>query len=161
MTARRLRLAAVHVALLWGLWCALVAKTEIAELLAGLAAALLGAAALNVVSSAHLAHFVPRAAWLAQAWHVPTMVLADLVTVMAVLGTRIWRGCGPQSGFLRAPFDVRGDRDDVATRRALTVALLTASPNSIVLDIGADGQIVMHQLQQQSLPDFARKLGAL
>lgn len=151
----------MHVVLLWGLWLALVDKAEIAEIAAGLVAALLGASALSIVAKARLAHFIPRAAWLAQAWHVPGMVLGDMVTVLGVLGTRVWRGCGPQSGFLRAPFDVTGARDDVATRRALTVALLTASPNSIVLDIGADGEIVMHQLQQQPLPEFARKLGAL
>ncbi len=145
--------------LLWVLWLLLAGRTDAAEWTAGGGAALLGALALHVVSTARLAHFKPRALWMVQAWHVPVMVIRDLGIVLAVLMTRL-RG-GPHSGFLRAPFDVHGDRDEVATRGALVVALLTASPNSIVLDVQGDGELVMHQLQRQPLPAFVHQLGVL
>ena len=88
-----------------------------------------------------------RVRWLAAAYRLPGQVLGDTVLVFHTLARRLLRGEPPPSGFRELPVRAGGqDREDV-TRRVLLVGAHSLAPNTVVLGIDQDRDVmVVHQL---------------
>ena len=88
-----------------------------------------------------------RASWLAPAFRLPGQVLSDTVIVFAALWRLCTRGEQPDSGFREMPARFGDDSDEGVTRRVLLVGANSLAPNTIVLGIDRDRDVmVVHQL---------------
>jgi multisubunit Na+/H+ antiporter MnhE subunit len=133
--------------LLMGLWVAIDDSIGLAELGAGAGAAAL--AALLTEAALHQAdsRLTVRLRWLAAAWRLPGQVLGDTVLVFRALARQLARGEPPRSGFRELPVRA-GSRDaEDVTRRVLLVGAHSLAPNTVVLGIDQDRDVmVVHQL---------------
>jgi multisubunit Na+/H+ antiporter MnhE subunit len=145
--------------LLMGLWVAVDDSIGLAELGAGAAVAAL--AALPAEVALHQAGLHPRLRlrWLASAYRLPGQVLGDTVLVFRALARQLARGQDPPSGFRELPVRAgdgsgAGQNDSSAgqngagvTRRVLLVGASSLAPNTVVLGIDTDRDVmVVHQL---------------
>lgn len=149
--------------LLFALWVSFSAKGQRADLLAGAVAAMLACIASRIVARHGLGRLLPRPRWIAEAWHLPGMIVMGMGDLFKVLALQIFARRPAESRMGCVPFDATGSRDEVATRRALAVAYTTTSPNFIVVDITGHGkasQMEYHQIDPTPVPPVARHLGA-
>lgn len=117
------------------------------ELLAGAGAAALGAFLAELVTYQAATRFRMRAEWLAPALRLPVQVVLDTVTVFAALWRRLIHGEEPDSGFRELPVRFGDDSDEGVTRRALYVGGRSVAPNTFVLGIDSDRDVmIVHQL---------------
>jgi multisubunit Na+/H+ antiporter MnhE subunit len=133
--------------LLMGLWVAVDDNIGLAELGAGAGAAVL--AALLAELALHQAgdRVVIRIRWLAGAWRLPGQVLGDTVLVFRALARQLMGGQEPPSGFRELPVRAGGQSNEAVTRRVLLVGANSLAPNSFVLGIDRDRDVmVVHQL---------------
>ena len=160
MHVGELLISAVEFVLLLGLWMLFVSLLQMNEFVAGLAAALLGAIGDAVVKATDFARFRPRLRHVLLILVEPWYVARDTVIVFWELLRRI--GGRPRRSRLKViPFD--GGRDDVDSnaRRALATAYTTISPNSIVLGIDREQNLLLlHELAPSSTPWLLQQLGA-
>jgi hypothetical protein len=78
-----------------------------------------------------------------------------------VLARQIFLGKPADSLFHSVRFEVGGDDDESAFRRALAIAYTTATPNFVIVDIDRErGLLVYHQIKQSRIPEMTRQLGA-
>lgn len=150
----------------WLLWWAggfcfyllLVWKVSLAEVLVGGAAAALAAGLAEAARRAGMAHLTVDVRWLARAGRLPKGVAVDTV----LLGVTLWRHLtGRRTGpgeFRVASLASGGDDARSATRRALVVAGLSVTPNTIVVAFHADEN---HMLLHQLVPDDGRSIRAI
>jgi multisubunit Na+/H+ antiporter MnhE subunit len=130
---------------LLGLWLLLV-TVSVAELIAGMIAAAIAATAAEVVQAQGLVRFDPDPRWLLRIWKLPRNIVRDcwLVTVALV---RQLRGTPVNSGFRAVPFQRGGGDARASARRALVVLAISVSPNSIVIGIDEEADLMLvHQL---------------
>ena len=135
-------------ALLAGLYLLLADSVALPELAAGAVAAAIGASGAVLVQRQRQMALRPRARWLRGAWRPLAGMVGDLVPLTRVLVTRgLLRRSG--SGVLvEVPFDATGDEPEEAAYRALTEALGSLAPNTIVVDVDRErGMLVAHQLR--------------
>ncbi|CAN5743898.1 hypothetical protein BH18ACT15_BH18ACT15_04770 [soil metagenome] len=139
--------------LLWwtGAFCfylLLVWKISLAEVLVGGAAAALAAGVAEAARRAGMAHLSVDVRWPARARRLPRGVVADTI----LLGVTLWRHLtGRRTGpgeFRVASLASGSDDARSAARRALLVAGLTVTPNTIVVAFDAD--------EDHMLPSCAR-----
>jgi multisubunit Na+/H+ antiporter MnhE subunit len=138
--------------LLMGLWVAVDDSIGLAELGAGAAVAAL--AALLTEVALHQAGLHPRLRlrWLASAYRLPGQVLGDTVVVFRALARQLARGQDPPSGFRELPVQAgddssAGQNGTGVTRRVLLVGASSLAPNTVVLGIDTDRDVmVVHQL---------------
>jgi multisubunit Na+/H+ antiporter MnhE subunit len=117
------------------------------ELLAGAGAAALGALLAEVAAHQASVSFGIRFAWLRRAAGLPRQVLAETGIVFAALWRKLAHGQDPRSGFVAEPARYGPDTPDGRMRRALLVGARSLSPNSFVLGIDRDRNLmVMHKL---------------
>lgn len=117
------------------------------ELLAGAGAAALGAFLAELVTYQAATRFRMRAEWLTPALRLPGQVLVDTGIVFAALWRRLAHGEEPPSGFRELPARFGDDSDEGVTRRALYVGGRSVAPNTFVLGIDKDRDVmVVHQL---------------
>ncbi len=117
------------------------------ELLAGAGAAALGAFLAELVSYQAATRFRMRAEWLAPALRLPVQVVLDTGIVFAALWRRLARGEEPPSGFREIPARFGDDSDEGVTRRMLYVGGRSVAPNTFVLGIDRDRDVmIVHQL---------------
>jgi multisubunit Na+/H+ antiporter MnhE subunit len=91
--------------------------------------------------------FRMRTSWLGPAFRLPGQVLSDTVIVFAALWRLCTRGEPPDSGFREIPTRFGDDSDEGGTRRMLLVGANSLAPNTIVLGIDRDRDVmVVHQL---------------
>jgi multisubunit Na+/H+ antiporter MnhE subunit len=133
--------------LLMSFWVILDDSVALDELLAGAGAAALAAFLAELVSYQAATRFRLRVEWLLPALRLPGQVARDTVIVFAALGRRLLRGEQPPSGFreIPVPFGGRGDED--VTRRVLIVGGRSVAPNTFVLGIDSELNVmIVHQL---------------
>lgn len=130
-----------------GLWVAVDDNIGLAELGGGAGAAAL--AALLTETALHQAGtpITVRVRWLAAAWRLPGQVLGDTVLVFRALGRQLIRDETPDSGFRERPVRAGGDSSADVTRRVLLVGANSLAPNTVVLGIDEERDVmIVHQL---------------
>jgi hypothetical protein len=109
-------------------------------------------------------HIAPlKAQWraAAQAWRLPKYVVTGTWDILAVLGRQIFLRKPAESLFYGVRFDVGGDDDESAFRRALAIAYTTATPNFVIVGIDRErGLLIYHQIERSRIPEMTKKLGA-
>lgn len=129
------------------LWQAFVNTFLAAEVIAGVAAAAVAATAAELVRGQGLVHFRPRLSWLLQARRLPRGVMVDSWTLATVLWRRTVRRQKVQGDFEAVPFASGGDDPRSSARRALYVAAISLTPNTIVVGIDREKDMMLvHQL---------------
>jgi multisubunit Na+/H+ antiporter MnhE subunit len=131
------------------------------ELYAGAGATLLAAAAFEVSRAHGLAEASLSAAWLARgrrvAWRVPVHIW--LVCREAVIQLVLWRR-GPRGRFRAVRFRAGGEGPRDTGRRALTEMLGSLTPNTIVIGVDPDRDLLLvHQLHVQGSREELDVLG--
>jgi multisubunit Na+/H+ antiporter MnhE subunit len=145
--ARRAGAWAVWWVLLMSFWVMLDDSTATDELLAGAGAAALGALLAELVAHQAGLTFRMRARWLVSALRLPGQVARDTVIVFTALWRRLAHGAEPASGFRELPTYHGGDSPEDASRRLLLVGGRSVAPNSFVLGIDAERDVmIIHQL---------------
>jgi multisubunit Na+/H+ antiporter MnhE subunit len=128
-------------------WVIVDDSVALDELLAGAGAAALGALLVEVASYQAAVRFRIRLRWLARAVRLPGQVAGDTVTVFVALWKRLARGEEPPSGFVTEPVSYGADTAEGKLRRALLVGARSLAPNTFVVGIDADTDVlVLHQL---------------
>lgn len=136
---------------LFGLWVAFVGVTTGSELIAGLAAAAVGATAADIVRRCGLLSYRPPpglASPLArQLWHtVRDFLLLVWLLVPALTGRR------PKGAFRTIEVDTRGDSPSGRGWRAFAGWIGSIAPNTIVVDLD-EGTVLRHDLVPGRSPD--------
>jgi multisubunit Na+/H+ antiporter MnhE subunit len=117
------------------------------ELLAGAGAGALAALLAELVTYQAASRWRMRARWLVPALKLPAEVARDLVIVYAALWRRLARGQPPHSAFAELPARYGDDGPQGTTRRTLLIGGRSLAPNTFVLGIDADRDVmVVHQL---------------
>jgi hypothetical protein len=117
------------------------------ELLAGAGAAALAALFAELVAYQTATRFRMRAEWVAPALSLPGQVARDTVIVFGALWRRLAHGREPASGFREIPVRCGGTSDEAVTRRVLLVGGRSLAPNTFVLGLDPERNVmVVHQL---------------
>ena len=112
------------------------------ELVAGALAAAIGATGATLVHRERQVLLKGDVRWLRSLWRPLAGLVGDLWPLVRALPRR--RGTG---GMVEIPFDATTDGPRDTARRALTEALGTLAPNTIVVRIDTDrGVVIAHQL---------------
>ena len=145
--ARRAGAWLVWWVLLMSLWVIADDSIALDELLAGAGAAALAAFLAELVTSQAGPRFRMRVGWLVPALGLPRDVMRDTVIVFAALWRRLVRGEPPPSGFRELPVRFGDTSDKGVTRRVLLVGGRSVAPNTFVLGIDRERDVmVVHQL---------------
>jgi multisubunit Na+/H+ antiporter MnhE subunit len=133
--------------LMMSFWVMIDDSINTDELLAGAGAAALAALVAEVVSYQAAARFRMRIDWLVPALRLPGQVVQDTVTVYAALWRRMVHGEEPPSAFAEIPTRFGGDSPEGVTRRVLLIGGRSVAPNTFVLGIDKDTDLmVVHKL---------------
>jgi multisubunit Na+/H+ antiporter MnhE subunit len=145
--ARRAGAWLVWWVLLMSLWVIVDDSIAVDELLAGAGAAALAAFFAELVTYQAATRIRMRVEWAAPALRLPGQVARDTVTVFAALWRRLAHGEPPPSGFREIPARFGDAGDEGVTRRVLLVGGRSLAPNTFVLGIDGDRDVmVVHQL---------------
>jgi multisubunit Na+/H+ antiporter MnhE subunit len=145
--ARRIGAWVVWWALLMSFWVVLDDSIAVDELLAGAAAAALGAFLAELIGHQAATRFRMRIEWLVPALSLPVQVARDTVIIFGALWRRLAHGTLPPSGFRKVPVRYGGDTAEDRTRRALLIGGRSVAPNSFALGIDEERDVmVIHQL---------------
>ena len=117
------------------------------ELLAGAGAAAIGAFLAELVTYQAATRLRMRAEWAVPALRLPKEVARDTGIVFAALWRRLARGEEPASGFRALPVRYGDNTAGGKTRRALLTGGMSFAPNTFVLGIDQDRDVmIIHQL---------------
>ncbi|HEY6692148.1 MAG TPA: hypothetical protein VI006_04810 [Solirubrobacteraceae bacterium] len=112
------------------------------ELVAGALAAAIGATGATLVHRERQVLLKGDVRWLRSLWRPLAGLVGDLWPLVRALPRR-----GGTGGMVEIPFDATTDGPRDTARRALTEALGTLAPNTIVVRIDTDrGVVIAHQL---------------
>lgn len=129
------------------LWQLFVNTFAMPEVLAGLGAAAIAATAAEIVREQGLIHFRPQLRWLVRARKLPLAVIVDCGVVMGALWRRVGRREPVKGAFTAFPFVSGGDDAEAAARRALYVLAISLTPNTFVIGIDRENDVMLvHQL---------------
>jgi len=131
--------------LLEALWEVLVGTRQTTEVVAGLLAALLGAALVELLRSLGLLRYATDPSLLARAWRLPVDVVFDFCVVTWVLVRSLARRQRVRGEWVRVPFPTE-DGSVGRWQRAFGAAAGTATPNAIVVEL-RDGEAWLHSLE--------------
>ena len=146
-TARRARSWLVWWVILLAFWVIIDYSILRAELLAGAAAAALGAFVAELACYQAGVRFHMRARWLLPALRLPGEVVRDTLIVFGALARRLLRGQQPDGAFREVPVRFGDDSPEGVTRRVLLVGGRSLAPNTFVAGIDRDrGTMIVHQL---------------
>jgi multisubunit Na+/H+ antiporter MnhE subunit len=146
-TALRIRAWAIWWVLLMAFWVILDYSVATDELLAGAAAAALGALLAELAGHQAAARLRMRAGWVPRALSLPGQVARDTMIVFTALWRRLAHGTQPASGFREMPVRYGDDTVEGRTRRLLLIGARSVAPNSFALGIDKDRDVmVVHQL---------------
>lgn len=133
--------------LLTGLWIPLAFEVAVPELVAGAVAAAAGATLATAVRSQRLISFRPQLRWVLRLWRLPMQVVLDTGLLVAVLWRRLVMRQPVSSSFRAIPFRAVGENPEANARRAMAMTLGSIAPNTYVIDIDLDYQLILvHQL---------------
>lgn len=145
--ARRVGSWLVWWALLMSLWVVLDYSVAAAELLVGAGVAAVGAFVAELVAYQAASHFRMRVKWLVPMFALPGRVVRDTVIVFGALFRRLVHGEEPVSGFLAVTKAWGDESAQGLTRRALLVGGSSVAPNTLVLGIDRERDVmVVHHL---------------
>ncbi len=145
--ARRVSAWLVWWVVLMSFWVILDDSIASDELLAGAAAAALGATLAEVASHQADVRFRMRIEWVVPALRLPGQVARDTMVVFAALWRQLAHGQEPRSGFRTLPARYGGQDAEALTRRVLLVGGRSVAPNSFVLGLDSERNVmVVHQL---------------
>ncbi|MBV9093659.1 MAG: Na+/H+ antiporter subunit E [Streptosporangiaceae bacterium] len=145
--ARRVGSWLVWWVLMMSLWVMLDDSIDTDELLAGAGVAALAALFAEMVSYQAATRFRMRIEWLVPALRLPGEVVRDTMVVYRALWRRLARGEQPPSAFVELPVPFGDDSPEGVTRRALLVGGTSVAPNTFVLGIDQDADVmVVHRL---------------
>jgi multisubunit Na+/H+ antiporter MnhE subunit len=145
--ARRVGSWLVWWVLLMTFWVMIDDSINTDELLAGAGAAALAAAFADLVSYQAATRFRMRIEWLVPVLRLPGQVIGDLIIVYRALWRRLVHGEQPPSAFLELPASFGDDTPEGVTRRALLVGGTSIAPNTFVLGIDSERDVmVVHRL---------------
>jgi multisubunit Na+/H+ antiporter MnhE subunit len=144
---RRARSWLVWWVILMAFWVIIDYSILRAELLAGAAAAALGAFVAEAACCQAGVRFRMRARWLLPALRLPGEVVRDTLIVFGALARRLLRGEQPDSGWRELPVRVGDDSPAGVTRRVLLVGGRSIAPNTYVAGLDKRrGVMIVHQL---------------
>jgi multisubunit Na+/H+ antiporter MnhE subunit len=133
--------------LLMSFWVILDNSVATDELLAGAGAAATGALLAELVTYQAATRLRMRIEWAALAFRLPREVARDTAIVFAALYRRLAQGEDPPSGFRERPARYGDDTAAGQTRRALLIGGTSVAPNTVVLGIDRDRDVmIIHQL---------------
>jgi multisubunit Na+/H+ antiporter MnhE subunit len=140
---------------LGALWLALDDTVALPELATGAVAAAIGATAAELVHAQKLVRVRLRARWLRHAWRLPVALVVETAAVFAVLFRQLVLRKPPHSAFRAIRFRAEGPRSAFdTTRRALAKSAGSFAPNSYVVGVDADRDLLLvHQLAPRGDPD--------
>ena len=139
----------IYAGALLGMWIVLAGEPDLQDLVVGSAAAVLAVAAGYLVSERGKLVPAVRGADLRRLAGVPWQVVAETGQVFAVAARKAAGRPVPPGVLRTVPVDVGPDRRGwpAARREAVLTALLSAAPNTIVVDIDMEaGTALVHQL---------------
>jgi multisubunit Na+/H+ antiporter MnhE subunit len=139
-------------ALLVALYLLLADSVAVPELATGAIAAAVGATGAVVVRRRRQVLLCGRPAWLRAVWRPALALVTDVWPLARVLVERgvLRRGEG---ALVEVPFAATSDGAEDTARRAVTEALGTLGPNTLVVEIDTDrGVLVAHQLRPTKDP---------
>ena len=143
---------------LWGLWLIFVFQLNAKELIAGAGAAVITTAIVQVIQYVWPLSFAPRLKWFLQAWHLPRMILADLMILLKHFFRRI-RHQPSHSGCELIRFTTSSDEPRAAAQQAFALIFVSMSPNSVVVHIDQPhARILLHYLAPAPVPGIIGKL---
>ena len=134
-------------------WLGLTDTERFPELMAGAGAAAIAATGATVVRQQRRGVLRPRAIWLARIARPLANVPRDLALLAAVLFRRLVLRRDVRGRFVAVPFTAGGESARDGTRRALAEGAGSLSPNSYV--VAVDGErdlLVAHQLAPTADP---------
>jgi multisubunit Na+/H+ antiporter MnhE subunit len=144
---KRGRHLAIWSGALVALWLALTTTLDVQELVAGALAAAVAAVTAELVRAQGLVRFRPMPRWLVRSRILPRRVLSDSVLLGRVLFRHALRREVASGAFRALGFDPGGDDARSATRRALVIAAISLTPNTIVVGIDRNERLILvHQL---------------
>ena len=130
-----------------GAWVAVDDSIGLAELGAGAGAAALGAFVAEAAGHQAATRLHLRPGWLLTVVKLPGQVVRDTAIVFAALWKRLLTGEQPPSGFRELPARFGNDASESVARRVLLVGANSLAPNTFVLGIDEDRDVmVVHQL---------------
>ncbi len=133
--------------LLMSFWVILDNSVATDELLAGAGAAAIGALLAELVTYQAATRLRMRIEWAALAFRLPREVARDTAIVFAALYRQLAQGEDPPSGFRERPARYGDDTAAGQTRRALLIGGTSVAPNTVVLGIDRDRDVmIIHQL---------------
>jgi multisubunit Na+/H+ antiporter MnhE subunit len=145
--ARRVGSWLVWWVLMMSFWVMIDDSINADELLAGAGAAALAAAFADLVTYQAATRFRMRIEWLVPALSLPGQVVRDMVIVYLALWRRLVHGEQPPSAFVELPARFGDDSAEGMTRRTLLVGGTSVAPNTFVLGIDRDRDVmVVHRL---------------
>jgi multisubunit Na+/H+ antiporter MnhE subunit len=145
--ARRVGSWLVWWVLMMSFWVMIDDSISTDELLAGAGAAVLAALLAELVSYQAASRFRMRIEWLVPALSLPGQVIRDMVIVYRALWRRLARGEHPHSAFVEVPARFGDDSPEGVTRRTLLIGGTSIAPNTFVLGIDKDHDVmVVHRL---------------
>src|SRR5919199_3158919 len=151
----------VSLSILTGLYLLLVVDSiDVSRLITGLVAAAVGAAAATAVRSQRLVIFRPRLRWALGLWRLPLQAMRDTGILVAVLWRRLVLRRPVGGSFRAVPFRASGEDSEAAARRAGVKGVGSFAPNTYVLDIDQDHELILvHQLVPK--PDQPKNIDPL
>ncbi|MHB8504939.1 MAG: hypothetical protein ACYDEN_04360 [Acidimicrobiales bacterium] len=145
--ARRVGSWVVWWTLLMAFWVWVDDSVALPELLAGAAAAAIGATVAELVQHQSGLHFRPRIEWVAPAVGLPARLVRDLAVVLVALWRRVAHGEDPPSRVTVLPVAYGEDTPEGMTRRLLIIGGTSFTPATFALGLDEElGGLVVHQL---------------
>ena len=147
-------------AALFGLWVVFVAGTHPQELLVGAICVAACTTFLAFVWRAKLEHLSFSARDVLQAVRVPSQVAGDSLRIATALVRDLFSGRPPASAYRAIPFATAPIDRRKLERQVLAVAYITISPNTIVLGIDQERDLILiHYLTPSRPSKLAETLG--
>lgn len=138
-----------------------VGKIAVDEAIFAAVGSIVTATASMVVLKSRIAPV--RAGWrsVLQIWRLPGEIATDTWGAVSVLARHVFLGKPAESLVYAIPFEMGGDDDKSAFRRALAVACATASPMFVVVGLDREHSLlVYHLLRNGKVSRLTRSLGA-
>lgn len=142
---------------LMALWLLLTGTLDPQELVVGAASSGVGALTAVALVAKRIIRLQIRAAWLLRTPRLVRRVLLDNWTVLELLVRRLLGRADIRGEFRALPFEPGGDDSLSATRRALIASAVSLTPNSYIVGIDQESNLILcHQLVP-SKPEAAEK----
>jgi multisubunit Na+/H+ antiporter MnhE subunit len=135
------------------LWMVLVDSVRIAELVAGAVVAAIAATGFEAVRRQRVAAQAVRPDLALRGWRVLPKALPDVWRLTRAALVQLRRREPVRGRVVAMPFGHTGDDGDDRAARALSAALGSIAPNSIVIGVDRDnGFLLVHQLEPTRKP---------